>query len=149
MIFSKELEKLAEEYGVVVAKNFHDRIPEIKFFGIPKEPFNNKSDFQTKSAFIAGAAALENLIMKSGSEFDGNSINEYIITYIDVSGQSPSYEEVAKYQFESAQLIIGGLRMEIERYRLDYEHMVLIKEDYFKKIKQLEAKLKELQNGKS
>lgn len=44
----------AKEHGVYTAKNFHDRLPDIKFFGIPKEPFSGRADFTAESGFKLG-----------------------------------------------------------------------------------------------
>ena len=139
MIFSKELEKLTEEYA-----------------------FNNEATSSELSgrllnAHLAGAAALENLILKSGGEEfrETEAVNEFNKhpPYLCGLPCEHSYIEGAKFKHYQFQLIIGGLKHEYEALGRDYEklytdHTNLLNSGQGWKIQQLEAKLKELENGK-
>jgi hypothetical protein len=64
--------EMAEEFGIQVAKNFHDRSPSTIAFGIPAADFNNKPDFNTLCAFKDGFQACYDLLLSMGPEFDEN-----------------------------------------------------------------------------
>lgn len=106
MIFSKELEKLADEYC--------DKM------GL----FSRGNSWE---AYIQGAAALENLIMKSGSEFDEDEL------WDSFPGDPKFWNEhleAARWQHSQSQLIIGGLRQAI----LDYTSKICDMEEYIEQL---------------
>lgn len=133
MIFSKELEKLAEEY-----KRSHDRNDNPKVF--------------SPHSFDLGVKALENLIMKSGSEFDEGAWHKEFNPRYDAESFRNWEEylivskEGARWQHQKDQLIIGALREEIEWRKESYSDLddINIKLNY--KIQQLEQKIKLLED---
>ena len=85
MIFSKELENAFEEYQKEIGLAIY------------------------KPTYLAGAAALENLIMKSGecefnddAAWEASSIDNWV-----------SFEEGARWQHKNDQLIIGALKQQL------------------------------------
>lgn len=58
-------------------------------------------------------------------EFDEQQINDFIETYMDVSGQSPNYDEVASYQHMKDTLIMKQL---IEIIEMQQKCMTYYKE---------------------
>ena len=107
MIFSKELEKLAEEHGLAyTCTDSHMQ------FTVRQH---------RKDSHLAGAAALENLILKSGDEFDEDKFNEWFLeTSHDCNGEEicmPSNTDCARWQHQKDQLIIVTLKEDNEALR--------------------------------
>lgn len=122
----KELEKLADELTrQVYPMTFHENDRSVGRF-----------------LFKEGAAALENLIMKSReSEFALEKLEKFLEGKMAPYEYIIGFESGARWQHQSDQLIIGALKMGLDFMNKNCISLSL----HESRVQQLEAKLKELE----